>query len=155
MDAEHFEEFSSLITGIYRHIQRLKNQANDLLGIKSVHTFWVYLLRRYPEGLTASELSRYSKTNRSLVSREINELLELGYVTTDRQSSHRRYGWKFLLTDKGQEVAEQIGRISMDVQNRVSAGIPEEDLEVFYRTCATLLSNFETIDPQKEEELCL
>lgn len=156
MDAEHFEAFSSLITGLYRDIQKIKGHWNKELGMKSVHLFWVYLLRRYPEGLTASELSRYSQTNRSLISREINELVQLGYVKTDRQSEHRRYGWKFLLTDQGKVTAEQISRIAMQIQNQVNAGISDADLEIFYRTSQTLLQNFNRITAElSEDTACL
>lgn len=152
MENEHFEEFASLITGLYRGLQKLKDQYHVGWGMKSVHVFWVYLLRRYPEGLTATELSKYSMTNRSLISREINELENQGYVTTDRKSNRRRYGWKFLLTEKGMEVAEEIGQTSMEIQKKVNAGISEEDLAAFYRVSKILLENFDRISEESPEE---
>ena len=55
MESERFEQFSSLISGIYRDIQKLKAKWTEPLGMKAVHIFWVYLLKKHPEGLSASE----------------------------------------------------------------------------------------------------
>ena len=44
MEAERFEQFNTLISGIYRDIQKIKAKWTEPLGMKSVHIFWVYLL---------------------------------------------------------------------------------------------------------------
>lgn len=152
MEAERFEQFSALISGIYRDMQKIKAKRADSLGMKSVHIFWVYLLKNHPEGLTASELSRYSQSNRSLVSREIQELMDLGYVTAAKSTKSRRYGQKLQLTPAGEKAANDISQISVDIQNQVSDGIPEEDLMVFYRTLSTIMTNFHKLTGTKQEE---
>jgi len=152
MEEERFEQFSSLISGIYRDIQKLKTKWTEPLGMKAVHIFWVYLLKNHPEGLTASELSRHSQSNRSLVSREIQELIDLGYVQTEKNAGHRRYGQKLILTSSGQDVAKRISDASLEIQNRVNAGIPEADLIVLYRTLGTLMENFHRLTEQTTEE---
>jgi DNA-binding MarR family transcriptional regulator len=141
MEAERFEQFSSLISGIYRDIQKIKIKWTAPLGMKAVHIFWVYLLKNHPDGLTASELSRHSQSNRSLVSREIQELIDLGYVQA-QDSKNRRYGQKLTLTQTGWQAAQRISEASLEIQNQVSAGIPEEDLIVLYRTLGILMENF-------------
>lgn len=152
MEAERFEQFSSLISGIYRDIQKLKAKWTEPLGLKAVHIFWVYLLKNHPEGLTASELSRHSQSNRSLVSREIQELIDLGYVQAGKPSGQRRYGQKLTLTPSGSEIAETISHASVEIQNKVNAGIPEEDLIVLYRTLGILMENFHRLTEQSSEE---
>ena len=152
MEAERFEQFSSLISGIYRDIQKLKTKWTEPLGMKSVHIFWVYLLKNHPEGLTASELSRHSQSNRSLVSREIQELIDLGYVTVKTTAGQRRYRQNHTLTNTGLEIAEKISEASLDIQNKVNAGIPEEDLLVLYRTLGILMENFHRLTEQTLED---
>lgn len=152
MEAERFEQFSSLISGIYRDIQKLKAKWTEPLGLKAVHIFWVYLLKNHPEGLTASELSRHSHSNRSLVSREIQELIDMGYVQAGKPSGQRRYGQKLTLTPSGSEIAETISHASVEIQNKVNAGIPEEDLIVLYRTLGILMENFHRLTEQSSEE---
>ena len=144
MEAERFEQFSSLISGIYRDIQKIKTKWTAPLGMKAVHIFWVYLLKNHPDGLTASELSRHSQSNRSLVSREIQELIDLGYVQA-QDSKNRRYGQKLTLTQTGCQAAQRISEASLEIQNQVSAGIPEEYLIVLYRTLGILMENFHRI----------
>ena len=141
MEAERFEQFSSLISGIYRDIQKIKTKWTAPLGMKAVHIFWVYLLKNHPDGLTASELSRHSQSNRSLVSREIQELIDLGYVQA-QDSKNRRYGQKLTLTQTGWQAAQRISEASLEIQIQVSAGIPKEDLIVLYRTLGILMENF-------------
>jgi DNA-binding MarR family transcriptional regulator len=112
----------------------------------------VYLLKNHPEGLTASELSRHSQSNRSLVSREIQELIDMGYVQAGKPSGQRRYGQKLTLTPSGSEIAETISHASVEIQNKVNAGIPEEDLIVLYRTLGILMENFHRLTEQSSEE---
>lgn len=152
MEAERFEQFNTLISGIYRDIQKLKTKWTEPLGMKSVHIFWVYLLKNHPEGLTASELSQHSQSNRSLVSREIQELIDLGYVQPEQTTRQRRYGQKLRLTESGRQVADRIGNATLQIQNQVSSGIPEEDLITLYRTLTILMENFHRLTEQPLEE---
>ena len=105
----------------------------------------MYLLKKHPEGLSASELSRHSQSNRSLVSREIQELIDLDYVAYAPLKPGKRYGQKLVLTSNGQAVAERISQASLDIQNQVNKDIPEEDLNTLYRTLSILLKNFDRL----------
>jgi DNA-binding MarR family transcriptional regulator len=152
METERFELFNSLISGIYRDIQKLKAKWTEPLGMKSVHIFWVYLLKNHPEGLSATELSQYSQTNRSLVSREIQELIDLGYVYAEQKNQTRRYGQKLRLTDSGEAAARRIAEATLDIQNQVSDGISETDLQVLYRTLGLLMERFHKLAEQPLED---
>ena len=152
MESERFEQFSSLISGIYRDIQKLKTKWTEPLGMKSVHIFWVYLLKNHPDGLTAAELSRHSQSNRSLVSREIRELIDLGYVAHVNTSQKSSYGNKLILTESGMKIAQRISEASLDIQKKVNAGIPQEDLLILYRTLGILMENFHRLTEQSLEE---
>lgn len=89
MQGERFEEFAALIGGIHGDIQKIKAGHTVRLGLKSVHIFWLYLLRVHPEGLSASELAAAGKSGRSLVSREIDELLERGLIENRERGGRR------------------------------------------------------------------
>jgi DNA-binding MarR family transcriptional regulator len=151
MKEEHFEQFRNLISGIHWNIEKLKSKWTAPLGMKSVHIFWVYLLKNHPEGLTAAELARLSQTNRSLVSREVQNLMNLGYVCAENERKNN-YGLKLKLTPAGIEAAQTIAETSLKIQNQVSAGIPEADLLTLYRTLEILMENFQKIAEQPLEE---
>lgn len=145
MRQEHFEEFSTLISGIHGDIRRIKAAYTRQLGLKEVHIFWLYLLRMHPEGLSASQLATAGKSDRSLVSRELDFLLEQGIVRTGEGSGRRRYGWKLELTEKGEALAETISLVANEVQDRVSRDIDPRELENFYKILHTLSENFERL----------
>lgn len=145
MEEERFEEFCNLISGVHGNIQKLKARYTVQLGIKPVHVFWIYLLRVHPEGMSASELAAAGKSDRSLVSREIDSLLDAGIVRALGGGERRRYGWKLVLTEKGEALSDIISAVVRDIQNTVSRDIPESDLMAFYRTLHTLSDGFEML----------
>ena len=146
LEQERFEEFSSLISSVYGNIQKLKVRYTTQFGLKAVHVLWLYLLRTHPEGMSASELAAAAQSNRSLVSREIDELFDKGIIFTQENGSKRRYGWKLILTDKGRELADIISAIAADIQKTVSRDISEEDLITFYRTLKILANSFDKLN---------
>ena len=89
MQEERFEVFFQNISGLYRAVQRLRAQFAQMSGVSSVHLFWLYLLREYPEGLAASRLAELSNIDRSLVSRQLKPLLARGLVQTGEAAACR------------------------------------------------------------------
>ena len=142
LNQERFEDFSTLISCIHGNIQKLKARYTTQLDIKAVHVFWLYLLRTHPEGLSASELAAAGQSNRSLVSREINDLFDKELIFTRGSGDKRRYGGKLVLTSEGKRLADAIAAVVTDIQETLSRDIPEEDLITFYRTLRILADGF-------------
>lgn len=151
MTEERFEVFSSLISSVYGSIQKIKAGYTQELELKSVHIFWLYLLRMHPEGMSASEIARAGKTNRSLVSREIDDLTARGVARVLSRGDHRRYGWKFVLTKEGKELADHIARIALNVQGTINAGINEEELLTFYSVLERIADKLEVLTQGEKE----
>ena len=146
LEQERFEEFSSLISSIHGSIQKLKARYTAQLGLKAVHVFWLYLLRSHPEGMSASELAAAVQANRSLVSRELDDLFAKDIIFTQNNGEKRRYGWKLMLTEKGNRLADIISDVVSDIQKTVSSNISAEDLIVFYRTLRVLADSFTDLE---------
>ena len=146
LEQERFVEFLSLISSIHGNTQRLKTRYTTQFGLKAVHVLWLYLLRVHPEGMSASELAAAAQSNRSLVSREIDELFDKGIVFTQENGSKRRYGWKLMLTGEGQRLADIISATASDIQSTVSRDISEEDLITFYRILKILANGFDELN---------
>ena len=154
MELERFGKFTLLIDGIYKNIHKIKLDTAPDLGIKSVHVFWIYLLRKHPDGLTATELAARSEIDRSLVSRELQKLFADGYIMSVGGTGKRRnYNSRIVLTEKGMELAEHIRREAMTVQARADEGISAEELEVFYTVLEKLYGNFVKVTKEREESL--
>ena len=150
MKDEHFEVFYADVAGIYREIQRIRSAFSERLGIKSVQVFWIYLLKEHPEGMIASELAAASETNRSLVSRELGDLLDQKLVCYEKSEGKNQYARKLLLTAKGKEMAKRIDKIAMNIQMEVSKDISVKDMTTFYSVLSSLNTSFSGL---KEEEI--
>ena len=154
MELERFGKFTLLIDGIYKNIHKIKLNMAPYLGVKSVHVFWVYLLQKHPDGLTATELASLSEIDRSLVSRELQKLCADGYITSMGGTGKRKnYNSRLVLTEKGKELAEYIRLEAMAVQARADEGITKEELERFYKVLEKLHNNFLEMVKEKEESL--
>lgn len=151
MEQVRFKKFTLLIDGIHKSIHNLKITIAPHLGVKGVHVLWVWELLKNPDGLTAAELAMRSMVNRSLVSREIEELREGGYVVLELDGGNK-YNGKLRLTEKGRELAESIGGEVVRIQDAVDEGISEEELDAFYLTLEKLNNNFLKYKEQNKEK---
>lgn len=145
MESERFFQFTRMVDGIHKNILKLRLDNAPTFGVKGVHIFWVYELLKHPEGMSATELAASSQIDRSLISREIAALKKQGYIQAEETAGKRSYNTKLTLTEAGKEAAERIGALGLDIQNRVSGAIDEEELAIFYSTLAKIYDNLEKL----------
>lgn len=152
MIKERFYLFVLRINSISKYINKLKFDFAPHLGVKNVHIFWLYELYIHPEGLTASELATRAMISRSLISREIENLLENGYIQLQMNSTRKRinYNANITLTEKGVELAKNISKKGLEVQARVNKGISDEELLIFYNTLEKLQNNLKELSDEWE-----
>ena len=150
MEENRFEKFTLLIDGIHKSIHKIKIDEAPRLGVKGVHVFWLFELYLHPNGLTATEIANVSRIDRSLVSREIEALKSDGYITVAEAAKPRKYNERLQLTEKGTLVAENIMQRVFCIQDAVSVGIDEEELEIFYSVLERLYENFNKITEQSD-----
>ena len=143
MQSERFNRFVHLIDGIHKSVSKIKLSLAPGLGVKSVHVFWLYELLSHPEGLTSAALANHSGIDRSLISREIEELRVGGYVAVSGGGGEKRknYNSRIRLTEKGEELARTIAAHALAVQDAADVGITEEELSMLYRTLEKLEGN--------------
>ena len=83
------------------------------------------------QGLNQMELVRLEMMDASQVSRVMRELIDKGYVKLSGEEG--RYRRRYLLTEKGAEIAQEVQKEVAEIQDYVSGGIPESELRVFYK----------------------
>lgn len=148
MDKPGYERFVLLIEGMQKNIRKLKLSEAPGFGIKSVHIFWLGHLRANPNGLTAAELAAESMVDRSLISREIEALERAGCVRLLED------GRRYVLTEDGMRLSDDIVRKATEVQASVNEGISREELIAFYNTFEKLRDNFDKLleKPRKKRK---
>lgn len=149
---ERFYKFCLLIDGIHKNINRLKVDVAPDLGVKSVHIFWVYELLLHEEGLTAAELASKTMISRSLISREIEDLYEQGYIDMNQTAHGKRknYNSRIVLTEKGKTLARSISNLGVQIQLAADTNITEDELKDFYSTLEKLSENLCTISKESD-----
>lgn len=148
-----FEEFILDICRLQKAIKLLETTAAGDLDVKGVHAFWIYSLLNSRDGLTAAEIAAKHNINRSLVSREIDELYEKGIVGFHTNgNSSGNYNAKIRLTEKGTTFAKELKSIALEVQNSASSEIPENELEIFYSVLGRLSDSLSKIATEQKEK---
>lgn len=147
---ERFGIFNFKISFLHKCIKSLEADAASRFGVKGVHMFWIYSLYNQPNGLTASEIAKKNSINRSLVSREIQKLSKENIVYFASDAADNRYNARIFLTEKGKEIAHEIRRMGMQVQEETNRGIPEEDIFVFYSVLERMAENLGKVVSEKK-----
>ena len=132
MDPSRFFHFTQMVDVTQKCIKRIEASFAPRFGVKSVHIFWLHVLRQNPQGLTATELAHRRMVDRSLISREMDDLKRAGLVQTNQEG--KSYNAVLTLTEKGQQIAEQIGEAALAIQHETSNDISEEEIVHFYTT---------------------
>ncbi len=138
MEKSRFILFTGLINSVTKSIQAMKMMKMERYGLSAAHTNCLCRLAEAPEGLTQGELAELETMDKAQISRVLRELEEKGYAARSGEGAYKR---RWRLTPLGVETTEEMERILLGLNEFVSREIPEEDLEVFYRTMRTIAEN--------------
>lgn len=139
---DRFEQFSSSISAIYRDIQKIEKDEMDRRGFKGSFAQYLVTMRRYPEGLTATEVCELCDRDKAAVSRVMAEMEEKGLVTRSNGNSYRA---KLTLTELGYETASFVAHRAQVAVHEAGKGLSDEDRKAFYAALALIASNLQTL----------
>lgn len=145
---DRFETFTVLINRISRNIRRIKNQEMAKYDLKSAHISCLYFLY-HVEGLTATELCERCEEDKATISRALDHLETVGYLTCDCKHA-KRYKSALKLTDEGFRIGGQIAEKVDRILEEVGGCLQEEERESFYRCLAVISDHLETIGNGKK-----
>lgn len=142
-----------MIDATHKCISKIKQELILDSEVKSVHTFWLYVLLKHKDGLTASELAAKSKIDRSLVSREMQALYKSGYIEIEQAGKKRGYNSRITLTEEGTRVAKIISDAAYKIQSAVSREISDSELASFYSTFEKIYTGLERFSTSALEDV--
>ena len=153
MEKSRFEQFSFVISGIYREIQKIERDEMIKHGYRGAFAVYFATLKRYEEGLTSAEICELCDKDKAAVSRIIAEMEEKG-LAERAKSSPRGYRAKIVLTEKGKEIADFVEKRAMSAVGAVSGEMmTETQREFLYATLDTIYKNLRKVSreglPQK------
>lgn len=144
MEESRYELFAGLTGRAAKAIQHIKFVKMKKYRLSAAHTTCLCKLAEAgPEGLTQGQLIQLEGADRAHISRMLGDLRELGYVSPAGQEG--AYKRRYRLTGAGEAITGEIQSIILSVNRLVSEQIPQEDIDVFYRTLRTITQNLEQV----------
>lgn len=145
-----YEQFAGSVLCLYRYIQKIQRVEMAKYGLKGSHAQCLLVMNRYPEGITAAQLSQISDKDKAAISRTLSELAREGLV--ERKSTSNTYRAPLFLTEKGLDAAMRVDQIARKAVEQAGAGLTESRRADFYATLDLLATNLHRISQDGLEE---
>lgn len=139
-----YEQFSSMISAIYRDIQKLEREEMIQYGFKGAYAQYLAAIFRHPEGITAAQLCEICDKDKAAVSRVVTEMEAKGLVSR-RSESASAYRARIRLTDLGREAAQFVSRRAQEAVDAAGNGLTDESRSAFYQALHLIASNLQKI----------
>lgn len=139
-----YEQFSSVISTIYRCVQKVERDEMVKYGYKGSYAQYLAAINRHPDGITSRELCEICDKDKAAISRIVSEMEEKGLVQRvgDGASLYRA---RLYLTEAGKRLAGVVserGRVAVEV---VGEGLSDQDRAIFYAALERIASNLHKI----------
>ena len=139
-----FERFSFASSEIHRFWHKIASDEMTKLGLKGPHVVYLVALKRFPDGVTAAELSQMCGRDKSDVSRAIAAMEEKGLV--EKQGiTQNLYRAKLTLTAEGSRAAAHISKGAGLAVEMGGSGLSEDERKAFYDALELIASNLSAI----------
>lgn len=141
---DRFEKFSLAISEIWRYWHKLATTVMKEHGLRGPLAVYFTTLYRFPNGITAAELSVLCSRDKADVSRTI-ALLEKRGLVQKVDNINNSYKIPVILTNKGVKIAEDINQKAMAAVNKGGEGLSESEREIFYNSLDIISSNLQNL----------
>ena len=139
-----FEEFTNLISSIYKNMLRIRRNEMAKFGLKGPHAQCLVALSQYPEGVTMTQLCEICDLDKAAISRSVAEMEECG-VILPRSNGENRYRALLVLSDKGYCIVNRLNEIIHDLILGAGYNVSEEDRETHYMVLRQVNANLAKI----------
>lgn len=138
-----FEQFTFMISGIYRSIQKIEREEMDKYGLKGGYAQHLAAMARHPEGLTAAQLCEICDLDKAAVSRSLTEMEQRGLL--ERDTTAGAYRAKLRLTSTGREAADYVRKKACTAVEAAGKNLSDGDRAVLYTALESIAGQLQTI----------
>jgi len=138
-----YEQFSSIISTIYRRVQKIERDEMVKYGYKGAYAQYLSAINRYPEGLTASRLCEICDKDKAAISRVAAEMEQKGLV---RRSGTSIYRAKLVLTDEGKRLAHVVSERARVAVELVGADMSDDERRIFYAALEGIAQRLQQVE---------
>ena len=142
-----FEQFSYVISGINRHIQKIERDEMIKYGYKGAFAQYLVAIRRFPEGLTSAKLCEICEKDKAAISRVLNEMQEKGLISREN-TGENRYNALIKLTDEGLRAVAYVDERAAAAIEAIGNEMSDEKRAEFYATLHFIAARLQTISKE-------
>lgn len=139
---DRFERFSFAIFEISRCWHKLAAEEMEKYGLKGPYAVYLITMARYPEGVTAAQLSELSGRDKADVSRAMSQLEEKGLIMREGKGPYRA---QLKLTEEGKKAAAHVCRRAAVAVEHAGKGISDTHREIFYAALESITANLQLL----------
>ena len=140
---DRFAQFVAGISCISRCIQKIERDVMVHYGLKGPHAQYLIAMSRYPDGVTATQLSSLCEKDKAAVSRAVSELEKNGLI--HRAGEGNSYRAMLTLTAQGKKAADQLIRQAEIAVEQAGLGLTDDARATFYSAFNLIVSNLQRI----------
>ena len=141
---DRFEMFTSLISSIYKDIIKIEREIMMKYGLKGPHSQCLVVMRKYPEGITATDLCDVCAKDKAAISRAVSGLESAGLIYRDTAGDNF-YRARLKLSESGKELSDKLCEATNAVVSAAGKDLSDSDRKVFYGSLARIASNLQAI----------
>lgn len=138
-----FEQFSFVISGINRYIQKIERDEMEKHGYKGAFAQYLVILNRFPDGITLTKLCELSDKDKAAVSRVVSQMEQTGLI--EREHGSGVYKSRIVLTEEGRKTTAFVFERAKEAVNAVGDEMTEEERKFFYGMLELISSRLEEI----------
>ena len=139
-----FEQFSFVVSGINRYIQKLERDEMVKYGYKGAYAQYLAVMNRYADGLTAAQLCEVCDKDKAAVSRITAEMESRGLI----ERENVKYRAKLKLTAEGKRAAEFVCRKAQTAVETVGNELTAEERATFYATLDLIAAKLQILSKE-------
>jgi DNA-binding MarR family transcriptional regulator len=136
---KRFENFTISVLRLNKLIQKIKLYEMRDYDLKAIHVMCIYYISEHPNGITASELARFTYEDKAAISRALNLMGKKGYVVYDVN----KYNAPIHLTEEGKKLATFIADRSNYAVEAGGRTFSEEERLTFYKVIGEICTNLD------------
>lgn len=135
-----YEQFAGSVLCLSRCIQKIQRTVMAKYGLMGAHAQCLLIMSRYPEGITAAQLSQISDKDKAAISRTIVQLTQAGMVERQVKNGNA-YRAPLFLTESGRQAAAEVDRLARLAVDQAGQGVTDENRQIFYATLDRIATN--------------
>lgn len=151
---KRFETFCITIAHLNKSLQKLRSLTMGQYGLKGTHTMCVYYCgKNSTKGVTLKELASLCEEDKAGISRAVKELKALGFIQKTETNSKVKseYRTKYILTEAGLAVYEDLKDKIIEAVTAGSVGLNESQRYIFYNAIERIAVNLDNLTERKQK----